>query len=253
MSTDSAPQALRSAAYPDWIADRVEAHALQPNLIELDESGYTVLESAVSADLTEHLRAAIIRCANETVGPAKGRTGALLLGRDPVFEEAVLLPPLYTLMECLLGRGMLLSQLIGSIRGKGAPALPVHADNNWVPAPFPEWDIMLTACWVLDEFTQAGGSTKVIPASNRHMRHPSPAELMAEEGAIPVECSAGSIVLWNSAVWHGNYPRSIEGDRVVLHMTCTRLSFRPVEDYGHLDDDWLADKPAALATLPPET
>jgi hypothetical protein len=50
-------------------------------------------------------------------------------------------------------------------------------------------------------------------------------------------------------VWHGNYPRTIEGDRVVLHMTYTRLSFRPVEDYGHLDDDWLAGKPAELTTL----
>ena len=27
------------------------------------------------------------------------------------------------------------------------------------------------------------------------------------------------------------------------------MSFRPVEDYGHLDDEWLAGKPAALATL----
>ena len=59
----------------------------------------------------------------------------------------MLVPQLYTLMECLLGRGMLLSQLIGSIRGPGAQALPMHADNNWVPAPFPERDVMLTGCW----------------------------------------------------------------------------------------------------------
>ncbi len=108
---------------------------------------------------------------------------------------------------------------------------------------------MLTACWACDDFTLYGGSTKVIPGTHRHRRHPSAKELKAETGAIPIECAAGSIVIWNAAVWHGNYPREIEGDRVVLHMTYTRLSFRPVEDYGQLGDDWLAGKPAALATL----
>ncbi len=251
MSVDSAapPDALRSVAYPDWIAPRIEAHGLQRHLYELAENGFTVLENAASAQLTERIRAAIIRCADETVGPGKGRTASLLLGRDPVFEEALLLPELSTLMECLLGRGVLLSQLIGSIRGQGAPALPVHADNNWLPAPFPEWDVMLTACWACDDFTQAGGSTKVIPETHRHQRHPSRDKSKAAVGAVPIECSAGSIVIWNAAIWHGNYPRTIEGDRVVLHMTCTRLSFRPVEDYGHLDDEWLTGKPPALATL----
>ena len=43
--------------------------------------------------------------------------------------------------------------------GKAAPTLPVHADNNWLPAPFPEWETLLTACWALDEFTLAGGPT----------------------------------------------------------------------------------------------
>ena len=249
VDTSAPPQALGSVAYPDWIAPRIEALELQRHLLELQENGFTVLENAAPPQLTERIRAAIIRCAEETVGPGKGRTASLLLGRDPVFEEAMLLPEPYTLMECLLGRGMLLSQLIGSIRGPGAPALPLHADNNWVPAPFPDWDIMLTACWACDDFTLVGGSTKVVSGSHRHRRHPSREESAAELGATPIECPAGSIPIWNAAIWHGNYPRKIEGDRVVLHMTCTRLSFRPVEDYRHLDDGWLAGKPAALATL----
>jgi ectoine hydroxylase-related dioxygenase (phytanoyl-CoA dioxygenase family) len=144
---------------------------------------------------------------------------------------------------------MLLSQPIGSIRAQGAPALPLHADNNWIPAPFPAWDVMLTACLACDDFTRVGGATKVVPASNRHNRHPKAEEIAAEKGAIAIECPAGSIALWNAAVWHGNYPREIEGDRVVLHMTYTRLSFRPVEDYRHLDDEWLASRPPELATL----
>jgi hypothetical protein len=54
----------------------------------------------VSAELTGRIREAIVRCAQETVGGGRGATASLLLGRDPVFEEAVVYPELYTLMEC---------------------------------------------------------------------------------------------------------------------------------------------------------
>ena len=80
-----------SVAYPDWIAPRIESHGLQRHLHDIAETGYTVLENAASPELTERVRNAIIRCSDETVGGGKGRTAALLLGRDPVFDEAVLL------------------------------------------------------------------------------------------------------------------------------------------------------------------
>lgn len=249
MSVDANSQSSPTPAYSDWIAPRIEELGLQGHLRAIEAQGYTVLENVVPRELNERIRNAIIRCAQETLGAGKGRTASLLLGRDPVFEEAVLLPEVFTLMQCLLGRGFLLSQLIGSIRGKGAPTLPVHADNNWLPAPFPEWETLLTACWALDDFTLAGGPTKVIPGTHALRRHPSPDELLAEDGAIPIECSAGSIVLWNGSIWHGNYARTIEGDRVTLHQTCTRLSFRPVEDYGQLGDDWLTGRAPEVATL----
>ena len=51
-------------------------------------------------------------------------------------------------------------------------------------------------------------------------------------GAIAVECPAGSVVLWDGNVWHSNYPRVIDGQRVVCHITYSRLMMRPVENYA---------------------
>jgi len=172
-----------------------------------------------------------------------------MLGRDPVFAEAVVVPRILALVEFLVGRGAILSQLTSSIRGEGAAPLVLHADNSWFPAPFPNWEIMATACWVTDEFTKEGGCTSIIPGTHVLKRHPSEEECRIQEGMVPIVAPKGSLCLWDGSVWHGNYPREIPGDRVVMHMTYTRVGFAPVEDYSHLDDAWVASQPEGIADL----
>ena len=46
------------------------------------------------------------------------------------------------------------------------------------------------------------------------------------------------MVLWDGAVWHGNYPRTEPGERVVFHSTYTRLAYRPVHDFSYVSDDY---------------
>jgi hypothetical protein len=231
------------------LAKRIEAQDLQASVRDLVENGYTVIQDPVAHALTDRVRAAIQRLAQESDPPLKGWSAGLLLGRDPVFAEAVLVPKLLTLVEFLVGRGAILSQLIGSIRKAGPGSLGLHADNSWFPEPFPPWEIMCTACWVTDEFTQESGSTLVIPGTHKLKRHPPREVRKSLQDAVPIIAPKGSLCLWDGSVWHGNYPRQIPGERVVLHMTYTRIGMQPVEDYRHLDDAWLKDKPPQMAQL----
>ena len=231
------------------MAATVERLGMAENVHDMQEQGYTILREVAPLEVTEQLREACLRLAEETEGRAKGRSAALLLGRDPIFENVVLRPKIQTLAEIMCGKGALLSQLICSIRPLGAAKLPLHADQNWLPAPFPVHNQLLTLCWACDEFTEAGGCTKVIPGTHRLRRHPNEEEVATEPGAIPTECPAGSVVAWDGSVWHGNYPRAIPGERVVLHITFSRLALRPVEDYGHLDEEWLEGKPYPLRVM----
>ena len=198
---------------------RIDALGLRENVRELDEFGYTVLQDPVALTLTDRVREAILRLAQESDGSARGYSAALLLGRDPVFDEAVLVPQLQVIVEQVVGRGALLSQLIGSVRPKGAVAIGLHADNSWFPAPFPEWDFLVTACWVTDEFTRDGGCTLVIPGSHREGRHPTSDARKTLANAIPIECEKGSLAVWNSRIWqlelpahHGWRPRRLAHD-----------------------------------------
>jgi ectoine hydroxylase-related dioxygenase (phytanoyl-CoA dioxygenase family) len=130
--------------------------------------------------------------------------------------------------------------------------MPLHSDQNWLPAPFPKQNYLLTVCWVHDEFSAENGATKIIPGSHRHRRHPTPDETAAEQGAIAIEAPAGSVAIWSGAVWHGNYPRSAPGDRVVTHIThitYSRLALRPVEDYSADADALIASHGERMAEL----
>jgi hypothetical protein len=234
---------------PAALAEVIDAMDLRQNVRDLVDNGYTVIQDPVAHALTDRVREAILRLVAETDGASKGFAAALLLGRDPVFEEAVLVPRLLVLVEYLLGRGAILSQLTSSVRRKSRGFLGLHADNSWFPAPFPAWEIMCTACWVTDEFTLESGATLVIPGTHKLKRHPDPDRRQSLEGAQPIVAPKGSLCLWDGSVWHGNYPRQIDGQRVVLHMTYTRAGMAPVEDYRHLDDAWLEGKPETLREL----
>lgn len=233
----------------DALAVKVSALDLQQNLDEIRDQGFTVLKDAAPIEFSDRMRETIQRLSQETEGRGKGYSAALLLGRDPIFDEAVLNPKIMAMVDFSVGEGALLSQLTSSIRPKGTPALPLHADQNWTPAPFPEHNQLITFCWAMDDFTEAGGATRVIPGTHVHRRHPSAEETEAAEGAVPIICPKGSIACWDGSIWHGNYGRSLEGERVVMHMTYSRIALRTVEDYSHLGDDYLEGKPAELRTL----
>ena len=133
------------------LAPVIEALGLTENCRQLAEEGWTVLHDVAAPEFNERLRAIILDITGE-------RPGAnMLLAKDPVFAEAVLRPKLMAMAEFSVGRGFLLSQVAASVRQTGAPVIGLHADHNWLPAPFPAHNMLLTACWACDGYTEAGG------------------------------------------------------------------------------------------------
>lgn len=223
----------------------VEELGLVENCRQLASEGWTIVEDAADPEFISRLRQTIM-AANP--GEADG-SEFMLLAKDPVYAEATLNPKVMALAEFSVGRGFLLGSLISSIRAKGSPVLSLHADEAWFPAPLPLHNMMLTACWVTDEFTHAGGATRVLPGSMQRLRHPTPEEAGDDSAGIPLECPAGSVVLWDGRVWHGNCPRTADGLRVVLHASYYRLLMRPGEDYSDVADDLIEKYGAPMSQL----
>lgn len=207
------------------LAPRIAEFGLKENCRQLADEGYTVVRDVASPGFFARLRQTILEKANPY--------SSLLANKDPVFAEAALNPKLGALAEFSVGGGFLLSIEATTVRGQNDPSMDIdlHADQVWIPAPFPEHNLFLTCCWATDDFTLESGATMVVPGSHRHRRMPTAEEVAAKDGAIAIECPAGSVAVWDGSVWHGNWPRTTPGHRVVLHVSYTRLMMRPMESY----------------------
>ena len=240
------PQIHFDTLAPDAISEElapvIDELGLRENCRQLAMNGWTVVEKAATAKFNDKFRKTI-----KKLCPQGG--GNMLLAKDPVFAEAVLNPKLMAMAEFSVGRGFLLSQVAASVRPKDAPSIGLHADNNWLPAPFPAHNMLLTGCWATDGYTMEGGSTLVIPGSNTLRRHPNATESAEKAGAIPIECPPGSVAMWDGNLWHANYPKQTDGERIVCHITYTRLMMRPVEDYGADADELIERHGEPMAQL----
>ena len=226
----------------------VEELGLVENCRELAEEGWTIVENAADPAFVARLRKTILETAD--VDDAGNGNVYSALAKDPAYAEAVLNPKVMALAEFSVGRGFLLGSLIATVRAKNNPALAVHCDQDMFPAPLPEHNMMLTACWACDEFTKEGGATLVVPGTRSLLRHPTDEESAAAvERAIAMECPAGSVALWDGRVWHGNWPRNIDGQRVVLHASYYRVLLRQGDNYSDIADELIEQYGTPMSQL----
>lgn len=227
------------------LAVRVRKLGLEQAVRDVSKNGFGHIHELAPVDFTDQLRETVRRIAS---AQPDGRAN-MLLDKDPIFEEVVLNPKILALAEVMCGRGALLSQLVGCVIKQNPPVADLHVTQNRLPAPFPEHNQMVTFCWACDEQTKEAGAIKVVPGSQHHRRPPSSDEVTAQQDVEAVTCAAGSVTFFDGSLWHSRWPRTLEGEQVLLYITFCRLALRPQESYDYLDADWSKEKPFALRVL----
>lgn len=217
------------------LAPRISEFGMERNCQELWAQGYTVLEDVAPSQHWQDLRTAIQKAGYPAVA------GATLLQSYPVVAKSVINPKMMALAEFSVGAGFILSNVTATIRRKNDRNIGLHCDQAWHPIPFPEHNFFLTACWACDDFTLESGATTVVPGSAAKRRPPNLAEIAASE-TVPIECTAGSIAVWDGRIWHDNASRTIDGERAVLHVSYTRLMMRQMEVYARSLQDRLVEE-----------
>src|SRR5580704_429090 len=217
----------------DWAATRdlnriygdIRALGLETNLAELEAFGFTVIEGALSPELTLRLRRAVLDA-------WEARYGRQL---DPEHETQLKEVELITY---LLGQSCWLSSLTSHVKGPGEVGLLLHSDTaNGVPAPFSAYSHVANCNYALTDYTEAGGCLAMVPGSHRLHRQPTRWEVSLSgetrnPHVIPIEVPAGSAVVWHGNTWHGSFPRKQPGLRVNLATYFCRQYMAPQEIYG---------------------
>ena len=143
---------------PPGSVETVARYGLAQNIAEMKERGYTILHDCASEEFNAELRDAILR-----------RPGFCLVSGEPeddIFIQAAANPKIVALAEVLVGQGCILSQVAGSVKKPTPPerhGMSLHSDQNWLPAPFPEHNQIVTGCFVLSEdYTLENGATCLV-------------------------------------------------------------------------------------------
>lgn len=241
------PCSISADLYPT-----LEKLGLLGSVSHLKDEGYAVLNRVLSEDKIAALRAYLLDAiASSTTSQLRHeRSLRFLLGKHPMFAELVTHPTLLALVEYSCGKGALLSNLLATSRAQGCPGASLHSDlAMWLPEPFPEYSCCLTFCLPLESLNAEKGATKVVPRTHRLRRLPSAHEAAAEEHAIPIELSVGSIACWDGHVWHGSYERKVPGERLMLHIQYVRMALRTAQDWRHITTEYLSSQPYSLRVL----
>ena len=109
-------------------------------------------------------------------------------------------PTALELVKSIIGWPALLGNISGNMTGPGGGEMVLHADQIFVPEPWPAEPQGCNVSWCLDDFTEENGATRVVPGS--HRRHTAPVASDQQTPTVPLVAPAGSIVVFESRLWH---------------------------------------------------
>ena len=167
-----------------------------------------------------------------------------LLNRDPVFADIAEHPLALHAVKTVLGWPALLSNISANIAGPGASPGVLHADQVFVPEPWPTLPQGINVAWCLGDVTRTNGATEFVPGSHLLARGPLPED--QDTTTVPIEAPAGSAVIFESRTWHRAGANCSEKDlRPVVFPFYTTTVYRTQENW------FLSLDPRVLRTASP--
>ncbi|HJZ46324.1 MAG TPA: phytanoyl-CoA dioxygenase family protein [Roseiflexaceae bacterium] len=192
----------------------------------LDEDGFLPLYgilapeqiAAISARLTALLDEEGEQAGTEVHQEAGTDRLSDLVNKDPIFEICFTHPRVLAGIAQVLKGDLKLSSLNSraALPGEGLQAL--HADWGGPVAPGDYY--VCNSIWLLDDFTERNGATRVVPGTHRSGKAPRD-EMPDPKATHPHEkkllAPAGTVVIFNSHVWHGGTLNASAQPRRALH------------------------------------
>jgi ectoine hydroxylase-related dioxygenase (phytanoyl-CoA dioxygenase family) len=198
--------------------DRQKDALTHARLGALDRDGYVVVANAIDAAWVERLRRAF-----ESAPTQKDGTQHVELRPEtPEHASWGLLrehPAIVAAAEHVLGRPFCAEELHGRNPLPGYGQQGLHSD--WMPRASVEPYFVVTAIWMLDDFTIENGATRVVPGSHRFLKPIS--KSLGQPGArheseTVVTGEAGSVLVFNGHLWHSGRRNESRSERRAAQM-----------------------------------
>lgn len=242
---------------------------------DLDRTGCCIVAGVLAPDELAAIRTRLEEqaAAEEDAGLAYHDGGGanqrvwMLPNKGEEFWRLALHPTSTALVGHLLGEAFLLSSMTANIAGPGGAEMGLHRDQWWAPMPVdPEGEprrvgsisrdpssntapsgfvapcATANVMWMLCDFTEENGATRLVPGSHRWPEQPRPGV-----GTAAGVGTAGSILVFDGRVWHGTGANTTDDDlrHGILTYFCGP-QYRPQENY------FVGARPELLEKAPQE-
>lgn len=216
-SVEAMEEALATLGVHDGLLSEEERRTL-------DLEGVLILEDHMDPAVLQRLQARFdeIIAEQEAAGTPEREAGAKgimnTVDKGPVFEAVFSDPKLLAAARHVIGRPFKIMALNGRSALPGSGLQGLHPD--WETPVDPGGYSIINSMWLLDDFTERNGATRVVPGSHRT------GHLPGDEMANPVDthprerkiiAPAGSVAIFNAHVWHGGTLNASDRPRRVLH------------------------------------
>ncbi len=234
----------------------------------LKTNGYCVIENLLDPETLSRLQTRFeeqavaeraLRTGQNHANNARGNQWiGMLLNKGSIFLELIDHPVTTELIAGVLGQDYTISAFDGHIQHPGSDAMGAHIDQWWMPTPTPAGEpadpasditrsmgdtrqpvysnkalnpaVAASVMFMISDFTEANGGTRVYPGSHLSERQPEP-EWQSSAGWVPVTAPAGSVMVFDGRIWHAAGANTTGRQRVgALGYYCAPFC-RPLENY----------------------
>ena len=130
-----------------------------------------------------------------------------LYAKTRAIDELSIDPLLLFIVEGVLGRAFQMSVAVAMSPGPGSDKQGLHQDDGHYPVARPHQSLVANTLIALDDFTLENGATMLVPESHKWDK-----ELDPKAEVSRVEMKAGSLHIWDGAVWHGGGENKTENE-----------------------------------------
>jgi ectoine hydroxylase-related dioxygenase (phytanoyl-CoA dioxygenase family) len=208
----------------------------------LKEHGYFILEGVLNAELLQttktamrEAQAAILHQVGAQRLARAGELGVLrlIMQVHPHFFSFLALPELLTIVDRTVGPTAILHLQNGFILPSSNYQHAPSAFQNRFHRDFPRYLngylASINLLFAIDEFTEESGATWAVPGS--HQKAEIPDEQSLRSQAIPLLCPAGSLIVFDSTLWHAAGENHSGRDRYAMNHQFTRSYIKQQIDY----------------------
>lgn len=235
---------------------------LQHTIAGLRHAGFAIVMNVLDQSFLELTRTALYSAQKKilaAVGEERlkraGELGVLrlMLKYEPHFIKFLEIPEVLAVIDQTVSKTSILHLQNGLI----LPSFPLNAIpsvfQNRFHMDFPRllngYVCSVNTMFAIDEFTATNGGTLLVPGT--HQKDAAPDSEYLQAHAVAVECPAGSMIVFDSTLWHAAGANLSGKDRLAINHQFTRSYIKQQVDYVRAvgEEVILAQKPRTQQLL----